>query len=170
MRDDQLVAAGADDLAVGFEIGVGDGLGADGARRGRWGGGGGWGGAGGWGGGRGGGGFGAVELEVVGRRRRGRGVRVGGHGTRILSAVLSRQEQRRRWHGFGRFYLTVLSYNVRIIHSGCCTIRATLPASVESVPLMSSTLQNQRIDANTAEFLAQAGSAKFDFHKVSVQA
>src|SRR3954449_10870013 len=35
---------------------------------------------------------------------------------------------------------------------------------------MASTLQNQPIDANTAEFLQQAAAAKFDFHKVSVKA
>src|SRR6476646_691391 len=35
---------------------------------------------------------------------------------------------------------------------------------------MASTLANQRIDPNTAQFLAEAGSSKFDFHKVSVKA
>src|SRR5215213_5419903 len=35
---------------------------------------------------------------------------------------------------------------------------------------MASTLQNQPIDSNTADFLHQAAAAKFDFHKVSVKA
>src|SRR4051795_11486446 len=35
---------------------------------------------------------------------------------------------------------------------------------------MASTLQNQPIDPNTADFLKQAAAAKFDFHQVSVKA
>ena len=35
---------------------------------------------------------------------------------------------------------------------------------------MSSTLENQRIDPNTAEFLQEAEASKFDFHSVSIKA